>query len=318
MVYKTKIAVLRGGVGHEYAISMKNGANVINNLSLDKYIIYDVQVSPKDVWYLNGVEIFPENLFKMVDFVFNALQGDYDSGRIQKVLTDFGIPYTGSDSVSSAVASNKYLTKKIYESNGIKTPYYKIIRKDNYNSNLLRDMPMPCIVKPVNLNSSVGIFVAENIYDLIDFIEKSFDFSDSILIEEFISGKEVSCGVIDNFRNSPKYSLVPIEFSNENEKIFTYENKYNGNFKDLTFKILNQKEKEQIQKIAIEAHNLLGLRHYSDSNFIIHPKRGIFLIETNTSPSLHKDALFTKSLELVGSSLEEFLDHIIETLNPKF
>jgi D-alanine-D-alanine ligase-like ATP-grasp enzyme len=111
------------------------------------------------------------------------------------------------------------------------------------------------------------------------------------LVEEFINGKEATCGVIDNFRNTSRYALIPHSESS-----------------------LSQAEKVAVERLALNAHDSLGLRHYSSSDFVIHPKRGIFILETDSQPSLHKESRFKKSLENVGSSISQFLHHTLSII----
>lgn len=316
MIHKIKVAILRGGGGSEYNISLKSGSNILRNLSTEKYILYDVIISPKDIWYLNGVSVTPSNIFDMVDFVFNALDSGYSKGKIQKILNDFNIPYAGSDSFSSTVSINKNLTKKIYKDIGIKTPYFKLIEKAGYNEQVVFDVfksvPMPCVAKPANTNSSTSIFIVSSLPELVEAIEKIFDISDIILIEEYIRGREVVCNIIEDFRDVRKYSMIPQEIVHNDKFIFSQNSKLENGFYELTSVNLSKNQKEEIQKIAIEVHNALNLKHYSSSDFIVHPKRGIYLLETNSAPMLHENSAFVKSLGAIGSDLEEFLDHIIK------
>ncbi|MBU4479813.1 ATP-grasp domain-containing protein [Patescibacteria group bacterium] len=311
MINKLKIAVLRGGLGDDFGVSMKSGENVIKNLSLEKYIVYDVVITREGVWYLNGSSISPTNLFRMIDFVFNSLFGDYGKREIKRILEDFRVPYVGSDSLVSSLGSNRHLTRQILKDNGIKTPYYSIIRKENYNNNLINDIfhtiPIPCVVKPTSVNCPIENIVVGSIGDLINAVEKIFEISDVILVEEFIPGKKVFCGVIDGFRNKSQYSLIPAELM-EIEKEDSYHQKICPN-------CLGQKEKQEIQKLSIDTHNILGMKHYSHFDFVVSPKRGVYLVEVNSAPVLHNDRAFAKSLESIGSDLSEFLDHLIGLAN---
>ncbi len=299
MVNKLKIAVLRGGVGSDFDVSMKSGEDVIKNLSLEKYFVYDVVIARDGNWYLNGSGISPASLFRMIDFVFNSLYGDYGRREIKRILEDFGVPYVGSNSLVSSLGSNRHLTRQILKDNGIKTPYYSIIRKENYDSNLINDIfrstPIPCVVKSVNVNCPIKDVVIGSINELIDAVEKVFEISDVVLIEEFITGKKVFCGVIDRFRNKKRYSLIPAEMTNQ----------------EVCFNRLSQREKEEIQKLSICTYDSLGLKHYSYFDFIVSPKRGVYLLEVNPIPVLQNNMAFVKSLESIGSDLSEFLDHLV-------
>jgi len=322
MVYKLRIAILRGGPGNEYEVSMKSGSNILNNLSLDKYVIYDIPVSKEGIWYVNGFPTRPEKILGRIDLVFNTLSINGSHNRkIQKTLNDFGVVYVGSDALSSGLSLNKALSKNIYKIAGIKTPYFEVLKKENYDKNsaknLFKNIPIPCIVKPIDGGSSIGVNLACNLKELARAIEIAMEFSDSVLVEEFIEGREVVCGVLDNFREKEKYSLIPGEITfSDVVKYFNSEMKLAGSFEELSSKRLSQNEKKEIQKIAIDAHNILGLRHYSQSDFIVSSKRGIYLLETNSLPSLDKNSVLLRALEEIGVELPDFLDHLITLAYP--
>ncbi|MBU1557903.1 D-alanine--D-alanine ligase [Patescibacteria group bacterium] len=323
MVNKLRIAVLRGGPGRESQISMKTGFSILNNLSSDKYVVYDVIISRDGSWIVGGLVVKPEKFVINLDMVINALHGEYgEDGRVQKMLDDFGVPYTGSNSISSMFGMNKGFSKEIYKNSGIKTPYSALLKSNNINEKSVRELfrtfPLPCIIKPVRGGSSIGVSLARDFKELMSSLEDCSKHSDSILIEEFISGKEVTCGVIDNFRDKDVYSLLPIEIIlSEESSFFDYDSKYNGQTQKILPGRFSQAESDEIQRLAIEAHKALGLRHYSRSDFIVHPKRGIYILETNSLPGMTEESLFPKSLEAVGSNLEEFLEHLINLAKNK-
>jgi D-alanine-D-alanine ligase len=314
---KKKVGVLRGGPSSEYEVSLKSGKSVIDNLS-NKYEVLDIFISKDGVWHYQGVPIKPVDIFKKVDVIFNALHGAYgEDGTVQKILDQFSIPYTGSTALASAIGMNKVLSKKIYKSNNLKTPLHLTIFKKNNNPSeiikIFKSFPMPAIVKPVSGGSSVGTAIAKTLLELESAIDDALQYSDQALIEEFIFGREATCGVVDNFRNELNYSLLPVEIRKpSNATFFDYDAKYSGKSEEICPGNFTAGEKEMIQKIAKEAHKALGLRHYSRSDFIIHPKRGIYILETNTLPGLTSESLLPKSLQAVGCSLSDFFDHLIK------
>ncbi len=318
MVNKLRIAVLRGGPSSERNVSMKTGSSILKNLSPDKYVIYDVVILKNDDWIVGGVLVKPETFLINIDLIINALHGEYgEDGKIQKILDRFSIPYTGSGSLSSAFGMNKQISKEIYRREGIKTPYSELIRSNEIDETaiykIFKTFLFPCIVKTVNGGSSIGVKIVKNLEELKNTINEFSQIYDLFLIEEFIKGREATCGVVEKFRGKEVYSLLPVEIITAQEKkFFDFESKYNSNTQELSLGRFTKSESEEIQKLAIEAHKVLGLRHYSRSDFIVHPKRGVYILETNTLPGMTEESLFPKSLEAVGSNLEEFLDHLIE------
>ncbi len=315
---KTRIAVMRGGPSSEYDVSLKSGSSVLSHFRQnEKYDVHDVLIDKEGNWHLQGVPVSPSDLSRKVDVVFNALHGEYgEDGKVQRILESHNIPFTGSNSFSSAVGMNKALTKNIFSQHDIKTPYHIILNKDEIDAdriyNLFRTFPHPSIVKPMTGGSSIGVMMVNSYDDLIDALTKAFHYGDSVLMEEFIGGKEATCGVVDNFRGKELYALLPIEIRKPKENdFFDYESKYNGKSEEICPGNFSSDEKSQLQSLAQKIHKALGLRHYSRSDFIVHPRRGIYALEVNTLPGLTSESLLPKSLAAVGCTLPEFLDHLI-------
>jgi len=312
---KIKVGVLRGGKGNEYDISLKTGGNVLKSLP-DKYEGYDILITQNGIWHLDGVEIVPADLIKRVDVIFNALHGEYgEDGKVQQELNVIGVPYTGSLAFSSAIAMNKILAKNYFKNNGIKTLISEVIHKDdNLNEKVLeifRTLPQPSIVKPVSGGSSFGVYKVESYDDLLNAIKKSLQISDTVMVEEYVAGREATCVVVDDFRGEKHYAFPPIEIRIKPEyNFFNYEAKYNGTTDEICPGNFSKNEREFLLKASKSAHKALGLRHYSRSDFILSP-RGIYMLETNTLPGLTKESLLPKSLIAVGSNISEFLEHVI-------
>jgi D-alanine-D-alanine ligase len=315
LMLRKKIAVLRGGPSSEYEISLKTGAEILKNLPDDKYNLFDVCIAPDGDWYLKGVKTSPSDVLSQIDVVVNAMHGQYgEDGKIQRLLETFDVPYTGSRSISSAVAMNKILAKQEFKKCGVKIPVDIVLKKDSDYSiaEIFRTFPFPAIVKPVNAGSSLGIGIARTAIELDQAIKNAFEISDKILVEEFIEGREATCGVVDDFRGQDIYALLPVEIRTKSKNdFFNYDAKYSGESEEICPGNFTIEEKAKIQELARQAHKVLGLRHYSRSDFIISPRRGIYLLETNSLPGLTAESLFPKSLEAVGSNLSEFLEHLI-------
>jgi len=132
-------------------------------------------------------------------------------------------------------------------------------------------------------------------------------------VEEFIEGKEATVGVIENFRNKNIYTLPPIEIRvPKTNDFFDYEAKYNGQSQEICPGNFSSQEKEELERMASLIHTGLNLSHYSRSDFIIHPQKGIYALEVNTLPGLTNESLFPKSLNAVGSDISEFINHLLK------
>ena len=310
-----RIGVLRGGPSQEYDVSLKSGANVLKNLA-ETHTAVDIFISKDGKWHIQGVERSPKRILKNVDVVFNALHGAYgEDGQVQEVLNHHGVPYTGSGRFESAMAMNKWITKEIAQEVGIKTPIAMLVRESDPLSNKARDifnsMPHPLIVKPRDGGSSLGIHKVDSYQELLSALENVLSEHKSAVVEEYISGKEATCGVIENFRGQDTYSLPPVEIVPPKGKLFDYDSKYSGGSSEICPGNFTVEEKKEIERVSRLIHDRLGLRHYSRSDFIVSPKRGVYFLEVNSLPGLTNESLFPKSLKAIGSSVKEFLHHTL-------
>lgn len=305
---KLHVAVLRGGPSYGYDGSLKTGRSALKNLS-DKYHGHDIFISKDGGWHRDGVERNPGQALLGIDVVFNALHGGYgEDGKVQRILNSLSIPYTGSDTLPSALSMNKILTKKAFSDQCIKTPYHVVVKRgDDVREtfdHIFKHFYLPFVVKPSSGGSLAGTTIVKDFAHFEGAIESALGYGDSVIVEEYIRGKEASCGVIDGFRGEKTYVLMPVEIDRvRNREI------HPGNF--------THDEKKEIQRLARIIHEGLGLSHYSKSDFIIAPNRGIFALETNSLPSLADDSIFPKSLEAVGVNLPDFFDHVITLANSR-
>jgi len=314
-----KILVLRGGPSSEYEVSLATGKSVLEAL-VDHYVTTDCIIDKNGDWYIKGFKTEPHIAVRSHDVVFNAMHGEYgEDGQVQRLLENLGAKFTGPKSLGASLSMNKVMSKKIFKDLGIKTPLHKLINITDNDGNLeqtavsiFRSFPMPVIIKPVDRGSSVGVTIARDYNSLINSLISLFVNYDRLLIEEYIPGKEATVGVIEEFRDQKHYALLPVEIRTASDMLFDYEAKYSGNTEEICPGNFSAEEKQLLQEIAVKAHQALGLRHYSRSDFIIHPRRGIYILETNSLPGLTKESLLPKSIKAVGSDYTQFLKHIID------
>ena len=322
MSSRIRIGVFRGGPSAEYEVSLKSGAAVLDALREHhehEYDAHDIFIDKQGVWYMDGRAFAPEDSRARFDLAFNALHGTYgEDGKIQAILEAHGIPFTGSDSLSSAVAMNKILAKQAVANHGVKSPYWKEVLSADVNEDpaavaslLFKSFVLPAFVKPASSGSSVGISIARDKTSLSAALKEAARHGHSILIEELIPGIEATCGVVEGFRGEELYALPPIEIRSQNS-FFDYEAKYQGKSEEIVPATFSDKLKRGIEELSRKIHRALGLRHYSRSDFIIHPRRGIYFLEVNTLPGLTEESLMPKALKAVGSDLPEFVEHVIE------
>jgi len=312
---------LRGGPSNEYEVSLNSGAGVLRALRenyADRYIPLDVIIDRDGLWHCEGVPTSAVHIIPRLDVAMNALHGAYgEDGTVQAVFETHGLPFTGSGSLASAVGMNKALTKKILRDHGLKTPYSVVISSVAIETdaravarNLFHTFVLPAVVKPTSSGSSVGVSIVTHYDHLPAALKEAAKHSDSVLVEEFIKGIESTCAVVEVFRGNELYALPPIEIR-PLTKFFDYEAKYHGLSEEIVPATFGQKLKTEIEELSRKVHSLLGLRHYSRTDFIIHPRRGIYVLEVNTLPGLTEESLLPKALRAVGSDTHEFIDHII-------
>ncbi len=321
-MHKTRIGVLRGGPSAEYEVSLNTGASILDAIRSrheHTYDAVDIFIDRNGVWHIGGQAVNQNNIGHKVDVIFNALHGNFgEDGKVQSFLEAHGIPFTGSGSLASAISMNKVLAKNIFKNHGIKTPYWKEILSSDVQGGeekmareLFLTFTMPAVVKPTSSGSSIGVYIVRTINDLVQALKGASEHGDSIIIEEMISGIETTCGVIEGFRSHELYALPPIEIRAHNG-FFDYQGKYEGKSDEIVPATFPDDIKRAVEELARSVHRVLGLRHYSRSDFIIHPKRGIYVLEANTLPGLTKESLMPKSLRAVGSDVHELVDYLVK------
>lgn len=312
---ETRVAVLRGGPSAEYEISLQTGREVLKHLP-ERYRPLDVFISKGGEWHVGGVVKTPAEALSQSDVVFNALHGTYgEDGKVQKILDDLGMPYTGSGVVPSALAMNKVLTKRTLWQHNLQVPIYTTINVSHDIPKralaIFRTIPQPSVVKPADSGSSIGVSIVRNFEELLQGIYDALEVSDTAIVEEYIAGREATCAVVENFRGQSLYAFFPIEIMPLQSDFFDYKAKYGGGSEEICPGRFSSEEKRLIQQAAQKAHHALGLRHYSRSDFIVHPRRGVYFLETNTLPGLTTESLVPKSIRAAGGTLSEFLGHVI-------
>lgn len=317
MMKNKRVAVLRGGPSEEYDVSMKTGEQVIASLRRLGVEVVDITVNKKGNWLVHGFERNPREALVFADAVFVALHGAYgEDGTVQRELDRIGVPYTGSRSYPSALAINKILTKDVLRAAGIKTAPH--LRVTKFGTDLRRVASTieslfgpTYIVKPVNGGSSIGTYKAHGALELLRALTEALQNREEVLVEQYISGREATVGVVEGLRGEALYSLPPIEIVPPPSRgFFDYEVKYNGETDEICPGRFSRDEKIALETAARLAHQSLGLSHYSRSDFIVNDK-GIYFLETNTLPGLTKESLLPKALSAVGHNYDDFIAHLV-------
>lgn len=313
---KIRVGVMRGGLGGEYHVSLRTGGNVLASLPRDQYEVHDILITNSGEWNLDGVPTTPLKLMQQVDVVFNALHGEFgEDGKVQKILDDFNMPYTGSTAVPSAIGMNKELSKKYFSAVGINVPLGVVAARHEEVSDVFArvvgtEIRAPYVVKPMSGGSSIGLSLVKDNSELIPAIEKALAHSEKAIIEEYVHGREVTLGVVDSANGSGAYATPPLEILLPDGTLFDYNQKYKNPSHPIGPARLREEERRALESAALRAHSHLGARHYARYDFIL-TDDGPCLLEVNTLPGLTQTSLLPKSLELHGLSMPEFLDYVV-------
>lgn len=314
------VAVLRGGASSEHEISLLSGANVLRNLDTHRYRILDVFIDKEGVWHVRGIPMSPERALAGVDVVLNLLHGQYgEDGSIQRLLERTGVPYVGPSAFASAFAMHKIFAKEEMKKHGVKTPGYTTLKvsPDLQREALaaFKKFSPPVVIKPLRAGSSVGVTLAHTFDRFWEGVKAAFEHSTEIIVEEWIRGKEATVGIAEGLRGEKHYSLLPIEIIPDRaHSFFDYDAKYGGGTKEISPGSFTSAERTELQRLAKLAHEVLGQKHYSRSDFIVSP-RGIYFLETNSASAvgMTENSLFPKGLAATGVSFDEFFGHVIQS-----
>ena len=302
---KLTVALLSGGISSEREISLKSGDQVYEALDKEKYtiILYDPKT---DLARL--VSDAPQ-----IDVALIILHGPYgEDGTIQGLLDLLRIPYQGSGVLGSAIAMDKVISKQLYEVFGLPVPAYSAVKRSDVfdPEDLAEQIGLPLVIKPVNAGSSVGITIVESIADIRDAAESAFDHDDSILIEAFIPGVELTVGVIGNkvLNALPIIEIIP----DNSHAFFDYEAKYTaGVTQEICPARIDDALTEKAKTYAKIAHQALSCRGYSRTDMILNNEE-LYVLETNTIPGMTATSLFPQAAEVAGISFPKMLDKLIE------
>lgn len=313
---KKNIAVLMGGMSSEHEVSLNTGKNVVKYLNKRKYNIKPIVINRKGEWLINQRKTAVEKALKGIEVVFNALHGEYgEDGRIQGLLDSLDIAHTGSGVLASAIGMNKVVSRKLFESCGLNVPKAVIIQdvSECLKQSLTR-LGEKIVVKPSCLGSSVGINIINRKHkqELKRAISQAREKCSKVIIEEFIPGLEVTCGILDPGRHQDKILALPVtEIIPPDGKFFDYKVKYDGSTQEITPARINKKLSKTIQEQAIKAHQVLHCKGYSRIDFILKNKKTPYILEVNTLPGLTSESLLPKAAKQAGIEFSKLLDIII-------
>ncbi len=336
------IVVLAGGISTEREISIVSGTQVCKALRQKGHraILLDVFCGDERI-DKTGEEAFPESydvdeaaawarsfderlaelkkrkaffgpnvleLCRSADAVFMALHGSNgEDGKIQAAFDLLAIPYTGSDYLGSAIAMDKDITKQLFRENGVPTPVGIVLHKgDEIAAPSENGVGLPCVVKPDCGGSSVGVSIAYDEEDYYKAVELGFSYENTLIVEQYIKGREFSCGVVDG-EAYPVIEIAP------KEGFYDYTNKYKAGATVETCPAdLPQALTEKIQQACVRAYHALRLNSYCRVDLMMDADQNIYCLEANTLPGMTPTSLLPQEAAALGIDFPTLCEHLIE------
>ncbi len=306
---KLRVALVMGGTSREREVSLASGQEVLANIDRERFEV-EVYDPATDLARLAGDA-------PKLDVAFLALHGTMgEDGAIQGFCEVLGLPYIGSGVLSSAMAMDKEVSKRIYRESGLLVAPDLVVTKSAVNDLAemakicLYSLGSPLVIKPLRQGSSVGLSIVDNEEDLTEALNTVFEINGSALLEKYLPGREFTCAVVGNQELT---ALPPIEIiPADGHRFFDYSAKYEpGQSQEICPAAIPARLTEEIQQLAVSAHEALGCRGLSRSD-MIYSDGQVFLLETNTLPGLTAGSLVPKMIRAYGLTFTAFLSYLID------
>lgn len=294
-----QVAVLMGGISAEREVSLKSGLAITQALKAE-----GISASACDVKSITDLI----EVSKKYDRAFIALHGRWgEDGTVQGVLESLNFPFTGSKMAASALAMDKLRTKWLWQGAGLATP--KFIRVDNSLPFNERDFSLgfPVIVKPIHEGSSIGMAKAGDMKALKSAIIIAQQYDSEILIEQWITGREFTCAIL----NSKALPLIELKTTHE---FYDYDAKYKSNDTQYICPVdLTAKQQEIIQTQALQAFDVVGAETWGRVDFMLDENDQAWLIELNSTPGMTHQSLVPMAAQASGSSFNNLVVKILKS-----
>ncbi len=292
-----KIAVAMGGPGSEHDVSMASGKAVLRALKDAGCNAVELIVTERSI-------SVPED----IDMVFNTIHGTFgEDGGLQKLLDEQGVDYTGAGAISSELAFDKILSKKKFIEAGVPTPRSEMV--DCADGLKIPEMDLPYVVKPPREGSSVGVHICRTLDEAKSAMEDAMKFSNDVLVEQFVEGKELTVGVLDG-------EVLPVVHIAPRSGFYNMNNKYpwmrgDGGTDYYCPAYLSPGLTKIVQYAALSAQKPLGIEVYSRVDVLLDEDGNPYVLEANTIPGMTESSLLPKSAKVAGYEFSELCMKII-------
>ena len=245
---------------------------------------------------------------QMADIVFMALHGENgENGKLQAAFDLFGIKYTGSDYLSSAIAMNKDMAKQLFAYGDIPAPKGIGMTKETREDDVTKlGLTLPCVVKPCCGGSSIGVTIVRDAAEFKAALDEAFKWEDHLIIEEYVKGREFSVGVLEG-KALPVIEIAPIQ------GFYDYKNKYKaGSAVETCPADLPEEISAKMRRYAERVAEVIGLDTYSRSDFLLDENNQIYCLEANTLPGMTPTSLLPQEAAVIGINFNELCEKLIE------
>lgn len=292
-----KIGVLMGGLSAEREVSLKSGAAVHQALVARGYNAVAIDVG-RDI----GLVLDRET----VEVAFICLHGRLgEDGAVQGLLETMGIPYTGSGVLASALAMNKIFAKTVFQASGLTVAPYRVLRRGETLDPAGLGFSFPLVIKPSQEGSSVGVSIVKAEAGIPAALAEAFLYDEEILAEQFVKGREIQVGILDD------RALGAIEIVPKNE-FYDFEAKYTpGMARHILPAPLPAPLYQKVLEEGEKAHRCLGCNGYSRVDFLVTERGDCFLLEVNTLPGMTALSLLPEIAGGAGIGFEELVERIV-------
>lgn len=304
-----KLFILSGGPGREREVSISSGNNVADILSTAGIPFESIIVENDKTWNCQG-KMFSEDegltfLKEKGALVFQVIHGTYgEDGELASKLEENGIAHVGSSAAAMRTTIDKYKTEQLLSSKNIGTT--KSFLVERVEDILKCNVVFPVIVKPKDEGSSVALTKISTQDELERNLKETVPVYGAMLVQEFVSGREFTCGVVD--MEGQTVALLPTEIILTKGELFDYEAKYTpGGSQEITPAPVDEETKRKIQELAILVHTTCGCKDISRTDIILDKNRNFIVLEINTVPGMTKTSFIPAQLQASGFSLADFI-----------
>jgi len=320
---KKNIAIVAGGDQSEVVVSLKSAQGLYSFIDKEKYNLYIIilQANNWSVQLEEGKELpIDKNDFSFTldgkkitfDCAYITIHGiPGEDGKLQGYFEMIGMPYSCCDVLAAAITFNKFTCNNYLKSFGVKVADSALIRKgQKVDAQAVVDrLGLPCFIKPNVGGSSFGVTKVKNVAEVAGAVEKAFEEGDQVIIESFMQGTEITCGVYKTDKKEVAFPITEVVSHNE---FFDFDAKYNGQVEEITPARLSAELTARVQKLTLAIYDIIGCKGIVRIDYIITEGDVINLLEINTTPGMTATSFIPQQIKAAGLDIKDIMDDIIE------